>query len=85
MSKNKLLTYTVRANVEITSRYIYGIFKQGREFNSYNIDTHLTGQVKLPPLVPSEPAVTQIGDRIYLTGGGDYLKSNIEFIEDNNG
>ena len=81
ISHNKLMAYTARAGQRISAKCIYGVKEQGNELMSYDLTTHVMKKTDLPLEVPAEPCVTQIGERIYLTGGGDYLSSTLEFVE----
>ena len=81
ITKNKMLDYSARVGIPITSKCIYGIKEQSNTLLSYNLETKVIKKVSLPINIPEEPVVTQIEDRVYLTGGGNYLSSNIEYVE----
>lgn len=81
ISSNHVMIYSARVGIPITSNCIYGIKEQGKDLYSYNIDTKVLQQVEIKAEIPNEPVLTQILDKLYFTGGGNYLPLTMEYAE----
>ena len=81
VSQNSLVAYSARVGIPLSSRCIYGIKEQENILVSYDLASHVLKDVEFPIELPTEPTVTQVADRVYFTGGGNYLDSNIEYTE----
>jgi hypothetical protein len=84
LSRAKLITATIQRSQPLSSRSIYGIKKQEDELYSYNMNTQQIAKVELPGPIPKEPTLTQLMNKLYLTGGGDYLRNTLEYNESTN-
>jgi hypothetical protein len=81
VGSNRLVAYTARVGMPIATRCIYGIKEQTNNLMAYDIDTKAMRQIEFPIALPIEPTLTQIEDKLFITGGGNYLTTNIEYIE----
>ncbi len=81
VTQNPLVAYAARVGLPISAHCIYGIKEQEAVLLSYDLTTKMLQEVKTPMEIPAEPTLTQVGERLYLTGGGQYLDTNYEYVE----
>jgi len=84
LSRTKLITAIVQGNQLFSFKNIYGIKRLEDELYNYDMDTQQITKVELPKSIPKEPTLTQLMNKLYLTGGGDYLCDTLEYNKSTN-